>query len=132
MKTLNKKVLPTLRVLIHQCNASGVGSLHLLSKDGNQKLAMREITEKKNPKFDFYQITDGKFLVIDIAVLKENRDSIVPYKYYDDDNEKWETLVEFTDDGLMIVDKINEHHQGVFCYWMNIWFELINTFHKIA
>lgn len=135
MKTLSPKVLPTLRVLLHNCNFDDTKSLHLLSPNGKHKLAMRKIVERKNEKFDFYQVTDGEFLLINIAVLKENTDSIVPFRYLFDDNKKeeWITMVDFAPDGTMTFrEQSDKKLQETFAHWMNLWFETINQNHRIA
>jgi len=129
MRTLNTKVLPVMRVLLQKCNEAEQAYFHL--ENGNHEIAVKRLGDS-NPLFEFYELSDTKLLAR-IAVLKANRDSIVPYQYWDDEKDLPVKMVEFNSDGFMYFKGIeDQYYQRVFCSWTTHWINILNEIHRFV
>jgi len=138
MKTLSPKVLPVTRILLHYCNSNNgryttkvEDMLTTTLSKKTRELAIERVTDETEKRFDFYQITDG-LLIVRLAVLKENPDSIIPYQYWNDEYETRVRLVRFNDEGFPYASAQDEFYQKEFCFWVYKWLQYVNQIHQLA
>lgn len=129
MRTLNKKVLPIVRVLLAKCNKSEDG--HQI-QNGIHRLGMIEQKNKSNASFRFYRIYDG-ISMFDIAVSKLDADKIIPVTIFIDRDYGWMVFCSCASSGEVIFkDQSDQKAHDVFCIFIQKFFQYANIYHKIV
>lgn len=129
MRTLNKKVLPVVRVLPAKCNEGD--KYHKINFNG-YSLSMFEEKRKENDSFKFYRVLDG-LSMFDIAVSKNDNDVIIPVKMFHDIDQTWWTFCQCGSDGLVIFPEqttVKEHE--IFVLFTETFLQYANIYHKIV
>lgn len=131
MKTILEKNLPIMRVLIANCNQDG--SLHILSQDGKHKLNMtKTLALSDSNSFNVFELSDGAGVLIHLAQLKSNHDSIVPISYYDFEEDCKRKFYHFFKEDEFSTTPDLIYQQKVFAYFVNCWLDCINKIHEIV
>lgn len=128
MKTLSPKVLPQVRILLQACREQENQVLNLES--GEHKLSVLK-RKFRHEHFDFFTVTDGQYVSFTIAVLRENHDSIIPYKYYHDIDGVHFRYADFLADGTINFTHVQSLYQEEFCRHCEKFFQYANMYFEI-
>jgi hypothetical protein len=128
MRTINKKVLPVVRVLLAKCNENEF--YHV--QTGLNELTIRRLMPRCNDAFDIYSVSDNQLICFEMAVSKLNSDIVIPYKFYHEVDETYYTLCYPNSDGeVSYPTAFHEQSQFVLCTSVETFFQYQNLHHKI-